>query len=298
MKNQYNNPVTVLSFLLPSLAGFVLFILGPILYTAVLSFTNYSGGMTFKFIGLKNYLRAFGNANFHRALKVTVQFVIASVTLQLIFGLLYALILNGPRRGRGFFRGIIVLPTVLSSVAISLSFMLLMHPEHGMINEFLRWVGFTSVPPWLAGTKTALLSIVIVFLWQTFGYYMIIFLSGLQSISPVLYEAAELDGAGSWRKFYNITLPMLSPVMFLCVILAVIKAFQVYEQVYVMTGGNTGGGPAGATSVLVFDIYLNAFAHYKFGYASAEAMILLVIVLAITAIQYRGQNKWVSYDVS
>lgn len=294
---KYHPAGTVLVFLLPSLLGFVIFILLPIISSGVLSFTNYSGGFSLDFIGFRNYIRAFSSPAFRHALGVTVRFVLFTVVLQLFFGLLFALILNRARRGRSLFRGIIVLPTVLSAVAVSLAFVLLFHPEKGPVNGFLQSAGLPP-SPWLSSPKTALSTIIIVFLWQTFGYYMVIFLSGLQTIPPVLYDVADLDGSSRLQKLRLVTLPMLSPVMFFCLILAVIRAFQVFGQIYVMTGGQSGGGPAGATSVLVFDIYINGFTHFKFGYASAEAMILLAIVLTITLFQYRGQRRWVNYDLA
>jgi multiple sugar transport system permease protein len=133
--------------------------------------------------------------------------------------------------------------------------------------------------------------------WQSFGYYMVLFLGGLQTISRSLYEAAAIDGAGAVRRFFAVTLPGLSPIMFYSITIAVIRAFQVFDQVYIMTGGQLGGGPAGSTSVLVFDIYKNGFSQFRFGYAAAESVALLGIVLIVTAVQQRGQKRWVNYDV-
>lgn len=286
----------VLIFLLPSLVGFCLFILFPILASLGLSFTNYTGGKTAHFVGFQNYLIAFQSSNFLRAMWITVTFVLATVFFQLALGLMFAVILNHQIKGRNFFRSIIFLPVVLSTIAISLAFMLIFHPQKGPANNFLISLGFDPLP-WLTSPKTALLTIVLLTIWQGFGYYMVLFLSGLQTINPSLYEAAEIDGAGGAQKFAHVTLPMLSPVMFLCVILAVIRAFQVFDQIFVLTGGQDGGGPAGSTTTLVFDVYLNAFVHWKMGYGSAEATILLLIVLLITLFQYWRQSKWVTYDV-
>ncbi|HUX22529.1 MAG TPA: sugar ABC transporter permease, partial [Spirochaetia bacterium] len=152
--------------------------------------------------------------------------------------------------------------------------------------------------PWLASPATALGTIIFVSVWQSFGYYMVLFLAGLQSISPSLYESAELDGAGLLRKLVSITIPMLTPTTFFCVTTAIIKGFQVFDLVYIMTGGRQGGGPAGSTTVLVFDVYRNAFEFFRMGYASAEATVLLIFLLVITTIQYRSQRGWVSYDAA
>jgi len=248
------------------------------------------------FFGLQNYLTAFKSSQFWEAIRTTVIFVVSTIGLQIGLALLLAMILNSKIKGRNFFRSIIFLPVVLSTVAISLSFMLIFHPQKGPANNLLLSLGFDPLP-WLTGQKTALLTVVFIVLWQTVGYYMLLLLSGLQTINPRLYEAAEIDGASRIQKFRHVTIPMLTPVLFLCIILAIIRAFQVFDQIYILTGGEEGGGPAGATTTLVFDVYLNAFNHWKMGYASAEATILLVIILFITVIQYRRQRKWVTYDI-
>lgn len=246
--------------------------------------------------GFHNYLTAFHSTNFWKAVRVTVVFVIFTIGFQIGLGLIFAVILNSQILGRSFFRSVIFLPVVLSTVAISLAFMLIFHPQKGPLNNFLMSIGLDPLP-WLTGRSTALPTVIFVVIWQTFGYYMVLLLSGLQTINPSLYEAAEIDGASGVQKFFNVTIPMLSPVLFLCIILAVIRAFQVFDQIYVLTGGQDGGGPAGATTTLVFDVFLNAFSHWQMGYASAEATILLAIILIITVIQYTRQRKWVTYDV-
>lgn len=287
---------TVLLFLLPGLLGFVIFLVLPLFMALGLSFTNYSGGPRYRFVGLGNYLRAFSNPDFLHSLGVTFRFTLWTVLSQLLLGLGFALLLDKPFRGRNLFRGILFLPNVLSSIAVGLAFMLILNPKYGPLNQALRALG-VEAPLWLASGKTALGTIVMVAVWQSFGYYMVLFLGGLQGIDPGLYEAASIDGAGKLRRFFSITLPGLTPVTFFAITIAIINAFKVFDQVYMMTGGQLGGGPAGATNVLVFDIYINAFTNLRFGYASAESVILLIIVLAVTIIQNRGQRKWVNYDI-
>jgi multiple sugar transport system permease protein len=293
---KYDRVRDVLTFLLPSFLGFCIFILFPILASMGLSLTDYTGGKRINFVGLHNYLVAFQSSNFHKAVWVTVKFVIATIGFQIGIALILAVILNSKIRGRNFFRSVIFLPVVLSTVAISLSFMIIFHPQKGPVNNFLISIGLDPLP-WLTGIKTALPTIIFIVLWQTVGYYMVLLLSGLQTINPALYEAAEIDGASGVQKFLHVTIPMLTPVLFLCIILAIIRAFQVFDQIFVLTGGQDGGGPAGSTTTLVFEVYLNAFSHWKMGYASAEATILLIIILIITVIQYWRQSKWVSYDI-
>lgn len=297
MKNIQRTPWTTVGiFLLPSLLGFLIFVVAPIVMAFGISLTNFSGGPRFRFVGLKNYVQAFSSQSFQDAFRITIVFMVQTVALQLGLGLAFALMLNGKILGRNFFRSVAFLPNVLSSVAVSLAFMLVLDPKRGPVNQFIASLGLPT-PTWLSSEKTALGTIVMVTVWQSFGYYMVLFLGGLQAINRSLYEAAEMDGAGAFRRFLAVTLPGLSPIMFYSVTIAVIRGFQVFDQVFVMTGGQYGGGPAGSTSVLVFDIYRNGFFGFRFGYASAESVILLLVVLAVTLVQNRGQKKWVTYDV-
>ena len=290
-----NKWFTVLLFLLPSLIGFLIFVFIPTITVIGLAFTNYSGGFNISYVGLDNFIQALTNSTFQKALSNTIWFTLATVFFQLLLGFIFAVILNGKLIGRTFFRAVIFLPVILSNIAVSLIFVLIFHPSKGPLNNFLLSMGLPAVP-WLTSPSTALSTIIIVTLWQSFGYYMILFLSGLQSISPELYEAGEIDGANAFQRLIHITVPMLSPTTFLCVIMAIINSFKVFDQIFAMTGGQLGGGPAGSTTVLVFDIYQRAFTNYEMGYASAESLILLLIVLLITIIQYRGQHKWVTYE--
>ena len=282
-------------FLLPSMIGFVVFMLIPTITAIGLSFTDYSGGFPTNFLGLDNYYRAFASEVFRGSVWVTVKFAVFTVVLQLLLGFTFALLLNSKLIGRNFYRAVIFLPVLLSQVAISLVFLLILHPSKGPVNSFLVSVGLAP-QPWLASPKTALGTIIAVNIWQSFGYYMVLFLSGLQTINPDLYEAATIDGTNAWQKLRHVTIPMVSPITFFCMILAIINAFRVFDQVFVMTGGQLGGGPAGSTTVLVFEIYRNAFQYFQMGYAATEASILLVLVLVVTIVQYHGQRKWVNYD--
>ncbi len=287
--------MNVLIFLLPSLIGFCLFVFIPTVSTIYYSFTDYTGGFSYSFIGLDNYYRALTSGAFRGSLWITIKFALYSVFFQILLGFVFAMLLNHKIAAMGFYRAVIFLPVVLSQVAIALVFMLILHPSKGPVNNLLVSLGLPP-QPWLASPRTALGTIAAVNVWQSFGYYMVLFLSGLQTINPESYEAASIDGANAWQRLLRITIPMVSPTTFLCVILAIINAFRVFDQVFIMTGGQLGGGPAGSTTVLVFDIYRNAFQFFQMGYASSEATILLVFILLITVFQYRGQHKWVNYD--
>jgi len=295
MRKRVTHGLVVASFLLPSFVGFFIFVIMPMMATIGLSFTDYSGGKRFKLIGLLNYANAFGSSDFLRSLWVTAQFVGISVLLQLLLAFAFANFLNEKVIGRTFFRGLFFLPSILSSIAVALAFTIILDVRRGPANMLLQSIGLPGLP-WLTSPKTALMTIILVTVWQSFGYYMVLFLSGLQSISPTLYESAQLDGAGPFRRLFSITIPMLTPTTFFCVTTAIIKGFQVFDQIYIMTGGQQGGGPDGSTSVLVFDIYRNAFSNFRMGYASAEATVLLLVLLAITVVQYRAQRGWVTYD--
>jgi len=288
-------PVVVF-FMLPGFLGFLLFLAAPMFAALGISMTNFSGGPNFHFIGFTNYINAFKSASFLRYLSITITFSFWTVTIQLTLGLAFALLLNKKFFGRNFSRSVIFLPNVLSSVAVGLVFSMIFDAKRGPINQFLLSLGLPA-PPWLASENTALLTIILVTVWQNFGYYMILFLGGLQTISPALYEASAIDGAGPVRRFCSVTIPGLSPIIFFSVTIAIIRAFQVFDQIFVMTGGQLGGGPAGATNVLVFDIYKNGFAHFRFGYAASESVVLLIIILAVTLVQQQGQKRWVNYDI-
>ncbi len=286
----------ILSFLLPSFIGFVVFVLAPMIIAVGLSFTNYSGGPRYRFVGLDNYILAFTSPEFWSYLWVTCEYMIVTVVFQIVLGLFFAVLLQHKFRGCAFFRGVYYLPNILASVAVGLAFMFMFEPSGGIVNSFLASIGLPT-SQWLAGPDTALTVLMITAIWQNFGYYMVLFIGGLQNVNASLYEAASIDGAGWWKKFTSVTIPGISPTLFYGITIAVIRGFQMFDYVYVMTGGQFGGGPAGSTSVLAFDIYRNAFTHSRFGYASAESVVLMVIILALTVIQQVGQKKWVVYDV-
>lgn len=285
----------IMSFLLPSFIGFAVFIFLPMLTTLGMAFTNYSGGTKWKFIGLTNFRMAFFKSQFPSYLYLTFKFMFVTVFFQIVLGLGFALILAKPSKGCGFFRSAFYIPNILSSVAVGLAFNFIFEPSAGLMNQLLASVGLPT-SKFLTSDKSALGVIMAVTIWQNFGYYMVLFIGGLQNINPSLYEASNMDGANKWQQFWSVTIPGLSPVLFFAITMAVIRGFQVFDFVYVMTGGQAGGGPGGSTTVLAFDIYRNAFQYYRMGYAASESLILMVIILAITAIQQIGQKKWVVYD--
>lgn len=279
-------------FLLPSLALFGLFTAFPVVSAFFISFTHWDLFNPPRLAFLDNYVELFNDPIFRKVLGNTGYYVAAAVPLQMLFGLLCALALNRNVPGQAFFRVVYFLPVVTSTVAAGLVWAWLFNSNFGLINMGLSLFGVTDLPKWLVSSRWAMPAVIAVSVWQGLGYAMVLFLAGLQNIRPELYEAAAIDGATGWSRFWHITLPLLSPMTFFVLIISIIGSFQVFELVYVMTKA----GPANATNTLVYFIFQNGFMFYQMGTASAAAMILFVIVLVLTLSQYRLQNRWVHYD--
>lgn len=243
------------------------------------------------FVGLDNFKRLLTDDTFKISLWNTVYYSIFTVPFTMAAALGLAMILNQKLKGISIFRTVFFFPHVASLVAIAVVWNLLFHPTLGPINNVLRAIGIANPPGWTASVQWAMPVVIIVSIWKSMGYYMILYLSGLQAIPAELYEAAKMDGANSFQRFKNITLPMLTPTTFFVSIMLTIACFKVFDLVSVMTNG----GPGRATNVLVYNIYNTAFVNYEFGYASAISMVLFLIVLIITIIQFRAEKKWVSY---
>lgn len=295
MRNNRLRPkeqATAYLFLLPSFVAFMILLSYPIVYGFLLSFTNNKGiNSPLNFVGLASYARLLRDSYFSTSLLNNLIYVAIYTPLVTIVSLLFAVILNQKIFGRQFFRTTFFFPYITSMVSVAIIWNYLLAPD-GPINNILKGVGLSNPPEWLISQHWALFSVVIVSVWKEFGFYMIILLAGLQTIPAYLYEAAIIDGANPWQKFYRITLPMLSPTLFLCIVMAIISSFQVFDLINVMTKG----GPGRATNVLVFRIFQEGFMNMKMGYASAIAYILFLIILVATIIQFSIQNKWVKYN--
>ena len=285
-KLRRKNTLTALSFIAPNFIGFFLFTLIPVIFSLVLAFMKWDSFGTPEFVGLKNFSKMLNDDTFWISLKNTFLYTIGVVPLTLICSLGLAILLNKKIRGMKFFRTAFFFPYVTSLVAIAVVWNMLFHPTMGPINQFLKL--FIENPPgWTSSSDWALTAIVIVRVWRGMGYYMILYLAGLQSVPKELYEAASMDGAGKWKQFLNVTVPSLRPTTFFVTIMLVINCFKIFDLVQVMTAG----GPGRATNVLVYQIYNEAFVKFNFGYASAIAMVLFVIVLAITVIQFKWNQR-------
>lgn len=279
-------------FLLPSLVLFLVFTAVPVISAFVISFTQWDLFTAIRFVGFGNYFTLWNDPIFRQVLGNTGYYVLGSVPVQMALGLGAALILNRGIRGQTFFRVVYFLPVVTSTVAAALVWAWLFNSNYGLINALLSLIGVTDLPKWLASSRWAMPAVIIVSIWQNMGYAMVLFLAGLQNIRQDVYDAAALDGSQGWTRLITITLPLLSPTTFFVLIISIIGSFQVFELVFVMTKA----GPANATNTLVYYIYQNGFQFYQMGYASAAAMVLFLIVLALTLVQYGLQNRWVHYD--
>lgn len=304
--NRRSNPqkqagglLTAAPFLLPSLIGMLIFSMLPLIISALISLTDWNGlakltGPGFfreHFIGLENYKKILTSAEFWRALGNTAEYIILYIPLMLAASLLVATLLSQARRGIGFFRVVYYIPVLTSWVAASLIWKSVLSPQYGALNGILSIFGIQG-PGWLTDEKWAMPAIVLVSVWKDMGFFGLILLSGVVGINRTYYEAAELDGANGWVKFTAITLPLLTPSIFYVLIVGMINAFQLFPQIMIMTGG----GPNGATQVMVERIYNYGFRYYRMGYASAFSWILFAIIMVFTAIQMKGQERWVHYD--
>jgi len=281
---------TLALFILPSLVPLALFTLGPMAASVVISLLRWDLLRPAKFIGLGNYSALLADPDFKAAVLHTLVFILGYLPLVYLGGLGLALLVNQKLRGSSFFRSAYFLPVVTSWVVVALVWRWLLNPQTGVVNAALDLVGIQG-PGWWTDPAWALPSIILASAWKDLGFVMVILLAGLQAIPEEYYEAAEVDGAGRRARFRHVTMPLLSSSSFFVLVISLINSFQVFDQVWVMTGG----GPAGASSVVVEQIVRNAFSYNKMGYASAMSWVLFAAILAVTVVQFRLQRRWVSY---
>jgi multiple sugar transport system permease protein len=277
-------------FLLPSLVPLLAFMVLPMVASLGLTAFEWNLIRAPRFVGLDNFATLARDPGFHAAVLHTLQFLAGYLPLVMIGGLALALALNQGLRGLAIFRTAYFLPVVTSWVVVALMWKWLLNPTTGIVNWTLGLFGIAG-PGWWTDPAWAMPSIIIASAWKDLGFVMVIFLAGLQAIPNDYYEAASVDGAGRWHRFRHVTLPLVSPATFFVVIISLINGFQVFDQVWVMTGG----GPADATNVVVTDIVRNAFSYGRFGYASAMSWVLFGAILLVTLLQFRLQKRWVTY---
>ena len=282
--------LTVLAFLLPSAIPLLLFVLGPMVAAAWISLNKWNLLSPMQFVGLDNYTKLLSDPRTGDVFLHTLYYVAGYLPLVYIGGLALALALNTALKGRSFLRGVYFLPVVTSWIVVALVWRWLLNPSNGIVNTVLAFFGIEG-PGWWTDPVWAMPSIILASAWKDLGFVMVILLAGLQAINGDLYDAAKVDGAGWWRRLVSVTMPLLSPSTFFVFVISLINGFQVFDQVYAMTGG----GPNGASQVVVQQIYDLTFRYQRAGEASALSWILFIVILAITLIQVRGQKRWVTY---
>ena len=277
-------------FLTPWLIGFLVFLVGPMLTSIYLSMTNYKMISSPVWIGLANYERMIADPLVIHSLTVTIKYTAFAVPLGMIAAMAIAVLLNQKIHASGIFRTVFYLPSVISGVAVALVFVWIFNYRFGLLNYFLSLVGIDG-PNWLGSPRYALWAFVLMSLWGI-GGNVVIYLAGLQGVPVSLIEAAIIDGASPWTRFWKITLPLLTPVVLFTMVMGVIASFQTFTQAYIMTGG----GPANATLFFLLYLYKNAFNWFEMGYASALAWLLFTIIMIVTIIMWTSSARWVYYE--
>ncbi|MDT9026915.1 carbohydrate ABC transporter permease [Rossellomorea yichunensis] len=282
-----SNPLTPFLFLIPGVIILGAFIFYPMLNAIWLSFTDYNIVADAEFIGMENYKELFADALFWKVLGQTLLYLIIVVPALVILPIFLAILVNQQVKGIGFFRSAYYVPVVTSMVVVGIAWKWV-YADRGILNYILESFGLIDEPiNWLTSTSTSIFAVMVVTIWKGLGYYMVIYLAGLQSIPDDLYEAADIDGATKWKQIWHITVPLLMPSIMIVTIMSSISAMKVFEEIYVMTGG----GPLNSSKTLVFYIYEEAFDKLQMGYASAAGVVLFVITLIFSVINIKFMSK-------
>ncbi|GAA1413037.1 carbohydrate ABC transporter permease [Oerskovia paurometabola] len=299
-RSRWRNRGWVLFFLLPSAVPLVVFTLAPMVNSLWVSLHDWNLVSPMKWVGLDNYADLLTSGDTWRVLGNTLFYILGYLPLVYVGGLGLAMLLNRALKGRTFFRAAYFLPVITSWVVVALVWQWLLNPSNGLVNQLVQPVldGINGLfgtdmtaPGWWTDPQWAMPSVILASAWKDLGFVMVILLAGLQAIPGDVLEAARVDGAGAWKRFWHITFPLLSPSTFFVLVISLINGFQVFDQVYVMTGG----GPSGASQVVVGQIYDLTFRYGRAGDASALSWILFVLILIVTALQMRGQRRWVNH---
>ncbi|MBA7694536.1 Lactose transport system permease protein LacF [subsurface metagenome] len=290
-KKNWKGLLEAMPYLIPMLVGIIVFRGGPVLVSLIISFFSWDMILAPEWVGINNYLKMASDPLFWKIMRNTFLYIGIAVPASIVIPLFMALAVNQKLKGITVFRSIYFLPVVTSMVAVGLLWTWLYDPQFGLINYLLESIFHISGPWWLQSTKWALPSIIIMSLWKSVGYNMVIYLAGLQAIPQQFYDAGYIDGANKRQLFRHVTLPILSPTIFFVMIISVIGSFQVFEQAYIMTQG----GPAYSTTTISYGVFVQAFEYWHMGYACGLAVILAGCVLVITLINFSYQRRWVFY---
>jgi multiple sugar transport system permease protein len=291
MKQSTREALYGYAMLSPWLIGFLVFVLFPMVASLVIGMYRTDFLTTWEFVGLHWYKSVFADVLVLKALRNTAYYSLVSVPLSTLMALSIAVMLNQGIKGQSVWRTIYYLPSIVSGVAVALLWRWLYEPEMGLLNTVLRSLGVENPPRWVFSEQWAMPSMIIMALWGA-GAPMLIYLAGLRGIPTALYEAAEIDGASSFRRFFAITLPMLTPTIFFNVVLSIIGSWQVFTQALIMTDG----GPNNATLTAVLHLYRTGFRNTYFGYASAQAWVLFMIIRRFVLLALRSASRWVHYE--
>jgi len=294
MKKSTKETIIAYSFIAPNFIGFAVFTLVPLVFALFLSFLRWDGANPIQWAGFENFLRLIGDERFWIAFRNTIIYTAGVVPLTMICALLLAILLNQKVFARNFFRTTAFFPYVASLVAVAAVWNFLFSPVRGPVNNFLSFllnIPIENLPKWAADRTWALPTVIFFSIWKNMGYYMIIYLAGLQGINPDYYEAANIEGANKWQKFRHITIPQLAPTTFFIMMILIIYSFKVYD-IFINIFAGQDNQLTDATRVLVYQIYNTAFRSLEFGYASAIAMVLLVLVVGITLFQFRLEKRF------
>lgn len=290
-KTRRREQISGMLFVLPSFVGFVIFTLIPVIASLILSFTKWNflkGWNDVSFNGFDKFKRLFTDDWFKVSYLNNIIFTIGTIPILIILGLVCAYIINHYVLGSTGVRCMMFIPYIASVVAVCAVWMVLMQPSYGPVNNLLRKLGVENPPGWLTSTNSSLFSVMVIYIWQNIGYYVVVFMSGLKAIDGEVYEAAEIDGAGGFMKFWYITVPLVSPTTFFLTTMGIIGSFKVFDQISVMTQG----GPGNSSSVMAFYIYRVAFENFEMGYASTLAWALFLLIFIVTMIQWRTQKSY------
>ena len=291
LQKRYDKPHIVLLFVLPALIPLIVFWIYPICRSIFLSFTNWDFiSPTYKMVGLKNYISLFKNPRFFEALWHTVVFTAGTLIPTIVLGLVLALLLVKSFKGSGILKFIIFSPWITPTVAISIVWTWIYKADGGIANTILQTLGASPLK-WISSSDTAMMSVIIVTVWKSLGYAMIFYLSALEKVPGELYEAGALDGASKVQQFFDITLPSISPTTFFLMIITMVNSLQAYDQIQVLTQG----GPSGSTRTLLYMYYQLGFQEFNMGQATAVAVIMILLTVALSVIQFKASEKWVYY---
>ncbi|AEF80702.1 carbohydrate ABC transporter permease [Leadbettera azotonutricia] len=290
MDSKKKEALAATCFLAPNIVGFMAFTIGPIIASLYFSLTEWNLITSPKWVGFANFKFLFKDSRFIQTVTNTFVYTVATVPCGIAIALIFALLLNTKIKGVTLFRAIFFIPTIATMVGVAMLWRWLLQDDIGLIYYLLSLVNIKA-PHFLSSTEWALFSVSLVSIWKGLGYNIVLLLAGLQGIDPTYYEVARMDGATRLQQLKNITLPLLSPTLFFVIIMGTISSFQVFDQTFILTKG----GPAYSTTTIVYYIYLQGFQTMRMGVACASSVLLFIVIMAITLVQWRAQRKWVNY---